>query len=210
MKQPILSKKNIHKAQKHLGKSDKVMASLISAHGPCPLGIREYRPFHTLMTSIIGQQLSAKASNTIENRVKEIIPSPFCHSDILAMDVEKLRGAGISRPKIRYIRELAERISDGRICFDERLKSKSDNEVIQELIEVPGIGKWTAEMFLIFGLRRPDVLSLGDAGLHRATKLLYNNNHSTDDFSLQSVSDVWRPYRSVASWYLWKHLAVVG
>ncbi|MCX5815263.1 MAG: DNA-3-methyladenine glycosylase 2 family protein [Proteobacteria bacterium] len=164
----------------------------------------EYHPFHPLVTSIISQQLSAKAADTIENRIAEIVSIPFLPTELLSTPVELLRAAGLSWPKARYIHELAQRVSDGRLSFS-NLESEKDDDVIAALVDCPGIGRWTAEMFLIFGLKRLDVLSLGDAGLQRAARLLYGVDKEKDGL-LASVADLWRPYRSVASWYLWQHL----
>ena len=180
------------------------MKGLIAKHGPCPMAQWEYHPFHTLVISIISQQLSAKAADSIERRMGGITSSPFQPEALLSVPAESLRSAGLSRPKIGYIRELALRVSDGRLPLS-LIESEEDDKVIETLMEVPGIGRWTAEMFLIFGLRRLDVLALGDAGLHRAARMLYEEG---DDGSpvLMKVSDPWRPYRSIASWHLWKSL----
>lgn len=175
------------------------MARLVAAHGPCPLAAREFLPFQTLATSIISQQLSAKAADTIKRRVLETIPS-FTPAGFLGVSFDGLRNAGLSAAKTRYIIELAHRVSDGRLNLD-ALMLWADEDVITALTEIPGIGRWTAEMFLIFGLRRPDVLALGDAGLQRAARLLYGA-----DVELKGVGQAWRPYCSVASWYLWRHL----
>jgi DNA-3-methyladenine glycosylase II len=175
------------------------MARLIVEHGPCPLADREFRPFQTLVNSIISQQLSAKAADTIERRVQAIVPS-FTPAEFLAVSTEALRAAGLSSAKARYILELAQRVSDGRLNL-EAMQEAPDADVIAALVELPGIGQWTAEMFLIFGLSRPDVLSLGDAGLQRAVRLLFG-----DDAKLEHMGQSWRPFCSVASWYLWRHL----
>jgi len=186
-------------AQRHLRKSCGVMERLIAQHGPCRLADREFRPFQTLANSIISQQLSAKAADTIERRVHAIVPG-FTPAGFLAASPEALRAAGLSSAKARYIVELARRVSDGRLNL-EAMQDAPDEDVIAALVELPGIGQWTAEMFLIFGLRRPDVLSVGDAGLQRAVRLLFG-----EDATLEHVGQPWRPYRSVASWYLWRHL----
>lgn len=179
--------------------SCRVMARLIVEHGPCPLADREFRPFQTLANSIISQQLSAKAADTIERRVQAIVPG-FTPAGFLAVPTEALRAAGLSSAKARYILELAQRVSDGRLNL-EAMREAPDADVIAALVELPGIGQWTAEMFLIFGLSRPDVLSLGDAGLQRAVRLLFG-----DDAKLEHMGQSWRPFCSVASWYLWRHL----
>jgi DNA-3-methyladenine glycosylase II len=115
---------------------------------------------------------------------------------------ERLREAGLSSRKVAYIQGLAERVNAGSLTY-EALSSKDDHEIVEALTEIPGIGRWTAEMFLIFGLKRPDVLALGDAGLQRATKKLYPKASSNGN-ALKKVSERWKPYRSVASWYLWR------
>jgi DNA-3-methyladenine glycosylase II len=188
-------------AEKHLSQADAVMAKLIAAHPPYPAAEREYQPFQALVTAIISQQLSFKAAATIKNRVLDIVPS-FTPEGFLAVTPEALRGAGLSGAKVRYILELAARASDGRIDFDVLLK-QSDAEAMATLVALPGIGKWTAEMFLMFSLNRPDILSLGDVALQRAARLLYG-----EGVSLEQIGQAWSPYRSVASWYLWRHAEV--
>lgn len=199
MGQVLISSWAVQDAEHHLHQSCRVMARLIAQHGPCPLAHREFLPFQTLANSIISQQLSAKAADTIERRVQAIVPG-FTPAGFLAVSPEALRAAGLSSAKARYIVELAQRVSDGRLNL-EAMQQATDPEVIAALVELPGIGQWTAEMFLIFGLRRPDVLSLGDAGLQRAARLLFG-----DDAKLEHVGQSWRPFCSVASWYLWRHL----
>ena len=189
----------VGEAEAYLSQSCRVMAGLILTHGPCPLADREFRPFQTLANSIISQQLSAKAADTIERRVQAIVPG-FTPAGFLAVPPEVLRTAGLSSAKARYILELAQRVSDGRLNL-EAMQEAPDADVIAALVELPGIGQWTAEMFLIFGLSRPDVLSLGDAGLQRAVRLLFG-----DDAKLEHMGQSWRPFCSVASWYLWRHL----
>ena len=186
-------------AEAYLSQSCRVMAGLIRAHGPCRLADPEFRPFQTLANSIISQQLSAKAAETIERRVHAIVPG-LTPAGFLAVPPDALRAAGLSSAKARYIVELAQRVSDGRLNL-EAMQEAPDADVVAALVELPGIGQWTAEMFLIFGLRRPDVLSLGDAGLQRATRLLFGN-----DAKLERLGQPWRPFRSVASWYLWRTL----
>jgi DNA-3-methyladenine glycosylase II len=199
MARAVISSWTVLDAEQRLRQSCRVMAQLIAQHGPCPLADREFRPFQTLANSIISQQLSAKAAATIERRVLAVVPG-FTPAGFLAVSSEALRAAGLSSAKARYIIELAQRVSDGRLDL-EAMQQAPDAEVITALVELPGIGQWTAEMFLIFGLRRPDVLSLGDAGLQRATRLLFG-----DDAKLERVGQLWRPFCSIASWYLWRHL----
>lgn len=175
------------------------MARLVALHGPCPLADRNFLPFQTLATSIISQQLSAKAADTIARRVLAIAPS-FTPAGFLLVPLDAFRAAGLSSAKARYIIELAQRVDDGRLDFD-ALLHQPDDDVIAALIELPGVGRWTAEMFLIFGLKRPNVLALDDAGLKRAVRLLFG-----DTVNLAVAGAAWRPYCSIASWYLWRHL----
>ncbi|MBL0375121.1 DNA-3-methyladenine glycosylase 2 family protein [Rhizobium sp. KVB221] len=189
------------RAGRHLTASCAIMAELVARHGRCTLMDRDYQPFETLAASIIGQQLSVKAADTIERRVLEAIGGSWSPGGILAAEPERLRTCGISNAKVKYIRALAERVAAGAMDFD-AMTAEPDNEVvINQLVTLPGIGIWTAEMFLIFGLKRPDVLSLGDAGLQRAVRQLYG-----EDQTMADIGERWRPYRSFASWYLWRHL----
>lgn len=199
MGQALISGWAVQDAERHLRQSCPVMARLIVEHGSCPLADREFRPFQTLANSIISQQLSAKAADTIERRVQAIVPD-FTPAGFLAAPPEALRTAGLSSAKARYILELAQRVTDGRLNL-EAMQEAPDADVIAALVDLPGIGQWTAEMFLIFGLSRPDVLSLGDAGLQRAVRRLFG-----EEAKLQEVGRVWRPFSSVASWYLWRVL----
>lgn len=194
-----LSNDVMRTAEVHLGLSCEVMAGLVARHGPCTLLERDFSPFVVLSSSIIGQQLSAKAAETIKRRVWDLVPQ-FTPRELLAVPADSLRGAGLSASKAKYITELARRIEDGRFDFT-ALSSLDDESAISALTNLPGVGRWTAEMFLIFGLGRPDIMSLGDAGLQRAARLLYGGTAS-----LEAISERWRPYRSLASWYLWRHL----
>jgi DNA-3-methyladenine glycosylase II len=133
-----------------------------------------------------------------------LVGVPFNIEKILSTPPEVLRTAGLSAAKTRYISELAARVQDGRLNFGE-LIALEDEGLIGKLIEVPGIGRWTADMFLLFGLKRLDVLAIGDAGLQRAAHLLYGRRRKSPVL-LARVAESWRPYRSVASWYLWRSL----
>ena len=196
--------KAIRKAERHLAKVDPIMKKLIAKHGHCPLAERAFEPFHMLANSIISQQLSTKAAATIKQRVGVLVGAPFQTSRVLSTSIEMLRGAGLSQAKTRYIRELAAHVTDGWLEFREII-SLDDEAVIERLIIVPGVGRWTAEMFLLFGLKRLDVLAVGDAGLHRAARLLYGKRRKSATL-LPRVAEPWRPYRSVASWFLWRSL----
>jgi len=180
------------------------MKRLIAIHGPCHLAAREFEPFHMLANSIISQQLSTHAAAAIKQRVGALVGVPFQVAKVLAVTDERLRGAGLSQAKARYIRELAMHVADRRLDFN-GIHLRDDEAVVEKLIQVPGVGRWTAEMFLLFGLRRPDVLALGDAGLQRAARLLYGKGRKSKTLLLR-LGSKWQPYRSVASWYLWRSL----
>ena len=145
-----------------------------------------------------------RAAATIKQRVGVLVGMPFQIGKVLSTAPAQLRGAGLSGAKTRYIGELAAHVSDGRLDF-EGIVSLNDEAVIEKLVIVPGIGRWTAEMFLLFGLKRLDVLAIGDAGLQRAARNLYGKKRSSATL-LPRVAESWRPYRSIASWYLWRSL----
>jgi len=195
-----LTEELIKQAEAYLSEVCPIMAELIAKHSPCTLAGREFSPFATLVTSIIGQQLSMKVADTLEWRVLVLVGGELSPQKIAALPPEKLREAGLSNAKVRYIIELAQRASDGRLDLN-ALPQMTDEEVISTLVELPGIGRWTAEMFLIFGLARPDVLSPGDAGLQRAVRQLFG-----EEATLQQIGPRWRPFCSVACWYLWRSL----
>jgi DNA-3-methyladenine glycosylase II len=200
----IIAARAIRKAERHLAKADPVMKRLIARHGHCPIAEREFEPFHMLANSIISQQLSTRAAATIKQRVGILVGVPFQIGKVLSVAPAELRGAGLSGAKTRYIGELAAHVSDGRLDFEEIL-FLNDEAAIEKLVIVPGIGRWTAEMFLLFGLKRLDVLALGDAGLQRAARKLYGKKRRSATL-LPRVAESWRPYRSIASWYLWRSL----
>jgi DNA-3-methyladenine glycosylase II len=192
-----LSPRFVAQAERDLSARCRVLAGLIARHGACALPEARGTLFETLARSIIGQQLSAKAARAIHARLLVLAPS-LTPEAVLALGEAPMRAAGLSGAKARWLQALAARVADGSLDFG-ALNDRSDEEAIETLIALPGVGRWTAEMFLIFGLRRTDVLSLGDAGLQRAAKRLYG-------VDLERAAEPWRPYRSVASWHLWRHL----
>lgn len=196
----MLTSRAIADAERHLLNVDAAMDRLIIRHGPCSLSTRREPAFRSLASSIIGQQLSAKAAATITNRVAALVPHPFVPQNLLRVSPGQLRQAGMSGRKANSLIALAELAASGALSFDS-LHKMDDEEVISELTQVSGIGRWTAEMFLIFGLGRPNVLSASDAGLQRAARLLYG-----EIATLQDLGEKWSPWCSVASWYLWKYL----
>lgn len=180
------------------------MGRLIKKHGPSQMwASKDTSLFHNLTSAIIAQQFSVKAADTIQRRVMQATSNPLRPAIYLAAEEEQLRLAGLSQSKISYIRNLAEAIGKG--LSKQSLKGMNDADAIGRLSAVKGIGAWTAEMYLIFGLKRLDVLSLGDAGLQRAARNLYNQGEPQEGL-LARVGARWKPYRSVASWYLWKSL----
>jgi DNA-3-methyladenine glycosylase II len=174
-----------------------------------PLAARQ-RTDHlsVLVGAIVGQQLSTKAAATIFGRFVALVPigQRLDAAAIDALDDAALRGVGLSRQKVGYMRDLCARIGDGRLRL-ETLDSLPDDEVIVRLTAVKGFGRWTAEMFLMFRLHRPDVLPADDLGIVKAVQKLYGLRRRPDAKRILKIGDRWRPYRSVASWYLWQTLA---
>lgn len=196
-----LTPARVRLAERFLSGACQTMATLIAEHGRCTLAHRHTGLFETLVVSIIGQQLSTRAADAIELRLRGLA-AQLTPEQIQNLSPESLCAVGLSSSKARCLSELSNRIVDGNLDL-RRLRRVNQHEVVTTLTEIHGIGPWTAEMFLIFGLFRADVLSTGDAGLHRAVRSLFG-----PDVRLQEVSERWKPYRSVASYYLWKHLEV--
>jgi DNA-3-methyladenine glycosylase II len=184
--------------------TDPILQQLIQKYPPPTFVDRSNFLFEDLLETIISQQLSIKAANTIFERFKNLFekntfPTP---KQILHMDVDKLRSAGISYQKIGYIKNIAEAFEKNEIKI-EKILTMPDEEIILHLTKLKGVGKWTAEMILIFTLQRPDVFSFGDLGIRNAIKKLYN---ITDQKEIIKLSETWKPYRSSACWYLWRSL----
>jgi DNA-3-methyladenine glycosylase II len=199
----------------HLRRSDPVMAAVIKRVGPCMLGHPTDRggpaPDHygALLRSIVGQQLSVLAARSMLARMYERYggrtPTPI---QILEDDPEELRAAaGLSRSKVLFLRDLAERVHSGALVLEE-LDELPDAEVGARLVEVKGIGQWTVDMFLIFHLGRPDVLPVGDLGVRRAAMVEYRLRKLPEPARLTRLARPWRPWRSVGTWYLWASLRV--
>jgi len=186
---------------------DPVLGAVIRRHGPCGLAAAQ-RPDHfaALVRAITGQQLSTKAAATIYARLVALIPGGQPTAEALAaVTDDELRGVGMSRQKSSYFRDLCEKVSSGALPLDS-LDAMSDEDVITALTQVKGIGRWSAEMFLIFRLHRPDVLPVDDLGIVNAVKNVYRLRKKPTADRLRKIGEVWRPYRSVASWYLWRSL----
>src|SRR6478735_1539079 len=199
-------------ARRVLMRRDPVLGTAIKAIGPCLMAERQRKDHLTALAgSIVSQQLSTKAAATIFGRFLALFPegAPLSAPAIVALDDATLRGVGLSGQKLRYLRDLSERIIDGRLQLD-AIESLEDDAVIERLTEVKGFGRWTAEMFLMFRLHRPDVLPVDDLGIVNAVHRLYKLRKRPDAKKLQKLGEPWRPYRSVASWYLWQSLKLVS
>jgi len=187
---------------------DPVLGEVIKRIGACGMAERQRKDhLSALVGSIVSQQLSTKAAATIFGRFVALFPNggAFDAAMIAAQSDSALRGVGLSSQKVGYLRDLSARIVDGRLALDE-LEALPDEDVIVRLTEVKGFGRWTAEMFLMFRLHRPDVLPVGDLGIVNAIQRLYRLRKRPDAKRIQRLGEAWRPYRSVASWYLWQTL----
>jgi len=199
----MTSLKFYKQAAVYLLEKDKKLAKIIKDIKLAPLELHgDY--FRELTESIIGQQLSIKAADTILSRFYKLMKGPIAPRKVLKLKDEDIRKAGISYQKISYIKDLAKKFDDDEIEFH-KFNKLTDEKIIEELIAVRGIGRWTAEMFLIFGLGRPDVFSYGDLGLRRAIEKLYKIK-DLEEVEAIRISEKWKPYRSIASRYLWKSL----
>jgi DNA-3-methyladenine glycosylase II len=205
------------RARTALAKSDPTMAVLVERVGKIDLATRlrrrsEERPadaYGALLRAIVGQQLSTKAARTIYLRVLDIFdgatPSP---EQLLEASEADLRGAGLSGRKVEYVQDLARHVLSGELELD-RLDELGDEEAIAEIVAVRGLGQWTAEMFLLFHLERPDVLSGGDLGIRKAVQIEYGLEEMPSPAQVLEIGERWRPNRSLASLYLWESLAAV-
>ncbi len=192
------------KALTHLKNSDAILASIIERVGPPKIAYRE-PTFEALARSIVFQQLSTKAARTIYGRLEEAAGGKMTPESIQNLSVGEMRRAGLSRQKVGYIRDLAEHAQSGKVDFD-RLPSMNDEEVIAALTDIKGVGVWTAHMFLIFALRRPNVLAVGDFGVRSAIKRHYKKRTLPKPAQIEKLAVNWRPYCSIACWYLWRSL----
>jgi DNA-3-methyladenine glycosylase II len=205
------------KARKALAAADPTMAALMARVGKIDLATRlqrrkEERPadaYGALLRAIVGQQLSTKAARTIYLRVLDLFggatPKP---EQLLEASEEDLRACGLSGRKAEYVRDLARHVLAGELELD-RLGELGDEEVIEEIVAVRGLGRWTAEMFLLFHLQRPDILSGGDLGIRKAIQIEYGLEEMPAPARVLEIGEPWRPYRSLASLYLWESLAAV-
>ena len=193
-------------AETHLAAADPLLARLIAVHGPCTLA-PDPRYFYILVDSIISQQISVKAAASILRRFQALLPGGAVTPEaILALPAEQMREAGLSGAKVRYVRDLAEKVAAGVVNL-EGLQNALDEDVIRALVQVTGIGRWTAEMFLIFSLGRPDVLPVADLGFRTAAQRAYGLAALPGKVELQALAASWHPYATVATWYLWRSLS---
>jgi DNA-3-methyladenine glycosylase II len=199
----------VHPGVAHLRAADPVIAKLVDQFGEVDM-VPEHRRgrehYTALVRSIVGQQLSVKAASTIYGRLLDMFDGrPPTPQQILETDVEALRGVGLSRPKAGYLRSLAEHVLDGSLELD-RFTDMDEDEVVAELTAVKGLGDWTAHMFLMFQLGRPDVLPVGDQGIRNAVRLLYDLEAVPAPAELERIAEPWRPWRTLACRYLWESL----
>ncbi len=194
----------MRKAINHLSKADPILRAIIARVGPCRIeyGLPE---FHSLAEAIVYQQLNGKAAVTIFKRFAALAGDPVTPAGILKLTEPQMRSVGLSKQKSSYLRDMAERVARGELNFG-NLHELPDVKVIKHLTQVKGVGEWTAQMFLMFSLRRPDVLPTGDFGIQMAIKKYYNKRKLPKPLQMEKLARPWEPYRSVACWYLWRSL----
>jgi DNA-3-methyladenine glycosylase II len=186
---------------------DRHLSSLVKKHGPCriaPSKVEDY--FMDLVESIVEQQLSGKAADTIFRRLKTGVGAGrgrISPTHIIGFPDKKIRGFGLSWAKVKYIKDLSEKVDGGELNL-KTINTLSDEEVITELIKVKGIGRWTAEMFLMFSLTRPDIFPVDDLGIRKGLKVVTKKDFSAE--KMLAFSTRWKPYRTIASWYIWRAL----
>lgn len=194
-------------ACRHLSKRDRVMKKLIPQFGEARLQSRG-DAFTTLARSIVGQQISVKAAQSVWDRFAALLEGPATRiqpAAVLAQPVEQLRLAGLSARKVEYLSDLAQHFEAGTVHV-KQWTQMDDEAIIEELVAIRGIGRWTAEMFLIFHLMRPNVLPLDDLGLLKGISLNYFSGEPVSRAEARELGEAWAPYRSVATWYIWRSL----
>ena len=196
------------RARRHLMRHDPRLGVLVKKFGQCGLEDTTHRTdrFALLVRSIVSQQLSAKAAATIHGRILVALDAERATpAGILALAEDRLRACGLSRAKVASVRDLATKVTDGSLALDS-LDALPDEDVIAAMTKVRGIGRWSAEMFLIFRLGRPDILPVADVGVQRAMRALYGLRKHPSPSRMAALARPWRPYRSIACWYLWRSL----
>ena len=190
-------------ATAHLSRRDKVLRKLIKASPPADL-VSRGDAFQTLARSIVGQQISVKAAQSIWNRFA-MLAGEVKAANVVALSDESLRACGFSGQKVSYVKDLARRFHEGEVK-PRRWSRMDDEAIIEELVAVKGIGRWTVEMFLIFHMQRPNVLPVDDLGLRRAMERAYNDGEPLTKAQMRELGKPWAPFSSVATWYLWRSL----
>ncbi len=201
-----LTAADAERARRWLMRRDPRLAELIKRVGRCRLtDSRTHEPFPSLVRAILSQQLSIKAAATIHNRVLALVggAEAMTPDALLAVDVDALRAAGVSRPKIAYLRDLAERVRTGALDLHV-LDEHDDERVIEAITAVKGLGRWSAEMFLMFRLNRPDIFPVSDLGIVKGMQIVLGTRRRPAVRTMLRAAELWRPYRSVAAWYLWR------
>ena len=198
---------DIEAARRHLRKADPVLRGLIDRVGPFTLKTQRSR-FRMLVRSIVSQQISTAAARSIRARLEQLVaPEPLTPENMSRLTLAQMRSAGISPQKASYLMDLAERVASGRTRLT-GMARMTDEEIIEELTQIRGIGRWTAQMFLIFCLGRLDVFPHDDLGVRKAIRDLYKLAEMPDKIKSHAIAERWRPYASVASWYCWRSLDV--
>ena len=192
--------------------ADPVLGELIQRVGPITLRPRRLPPFQSLTQAVIYQQLSGKAADTILRRFRALFPGRGFPTpeQVRGMDVDRLRSAGLSRPKCAYLRSIAEHALQGTVPALEECGRLTDGEMVERLTQINGVGRWTVEMLLIFNLGRPDVLPVHDLGVRRGYQIAYRKRGLPAPRHLERVGRAWAPYRTTAAWYLWRAVDVQG
>jgi DNA-3-methyladenine glycosylase II len=189
-----------------LARRDPVIRDLMRTHGACGLADAQHTdPFTALVHAIVSQQLSTKAAATIARRFDALFGGTPTPAGVAAVTDPQLRAVGLSGQKIEYMRDLCARMQSGSLPLGD-IHILDDAAVIEALTQVKGIGRWTAEMFLMFRLHRPDILPVGDLGIVKAVQRAYKLRKAPDPKRLTRIGEPWRPYRSIACWYLWASL----
>ena len=208
MKKPRLYTPGLHRiAVRHLKRSDPVLAGVLDRHGPHRFELRtDGSHFDAIARAIVSQQLSVKAASTIHGRFRELYEAAGGEPGSVArISEDRLRGAGLSWQKVAYIRDLARHMASGELELD-RIDEMTDDELIARLTAVKGVGTWTAQMFLMFRLGRPDVLPTLDLGIQKAIQRAYGLRKRPSARQMEKFGRAWAPYRTIACWYLWRSL----
>ncbi len=197
-------KTDITSATSHLSRRDKVIRKVIKAVGPFTLRLERNR-FRMLVRSIISQQISTGAARSIREKLDALVDGNVTADTISSLNDDQLRSAGLSPQKTRYLHDLSSCVNNGEIRL-RTIGRRSDESVIEELVQIKGVGRWTAQMFLMFSLGRLDVLPYDDLGIKSAIRNLYGLDDLPDRQKVEAIADPWRPYASIASWYCWRSL----